>query len=270
MPNLKPKTTLPSTTYQRRRWLSLIIIILLGYVIFQALSEDCIEFSRVGIVDCRESEPFGYWTSFFVVLSILFGLALVFLSSFGKQDPVIHQEQEDDLSNWANQFSLPENIQQQARLPKLAKFLLIVSLCFMLFVLFRFGAFRDLIRLSMFAFILVPFGIGITMLIQWLGEQIKINDKGIYRYRILLGWQHWAWNEITHVKLDGDFFEKNYSIKIFKNNSRIIFTPGSFHQDKAKFIEACQWILQQAILHQVEIRLPPDGLDDWLAAVQKK
>jgi len=108
-----------------------------------------------------------------------------------------------------------------------------------------------------------------AILIQWLGEKIKINNKGIYRYRILLGWQHWSWNEISNVQLEGDFFEKNYQIKIFKKNNRIIFTPGSFHRDKAKFIEACRWILQQAIFNQTEVRLPPDGLEEWLAQLEK-
>jgi len=80
MPNLKPKTSLPLNIYRRRRWVSLVIIVLMVYGLFQAWTEECIEFSRVGIVDCRDTSPIGYWTSVMVVLSIIFGLFLVFLS----------------------------------------------------------------------------------------------------------------------------------------------------------------------------------------------
>ena len=269
MPILKAKTTLPSRVYQRRRWFSLIIIILAGLALFEAYDSGCIEFSRNGIEECVDTEPFGFWSSVFLVIGIIVILIGVFLSTFGKQTPELEHQEQENLADWAAQLKPTEEINQTARFSLPAKLLSIAVIIFILFILIRFGAFRDLIRFSMFALLLIPFGIGMSMLIQWLGEAIKINDKGIFRYRVLLGWQHWSWDELTTVKLDGDFFEKNYSIKLFAESRRIIFTPSSFHQNKQQFTQACQWILQQAILKQVAIRLPPDGLDQWLEGIYK-
>jgi|GEM_PF-4118135 len=64
---LKPKSTLPKLVYQRRRWFSLLIIILACLALFEAFDSGCIELSQTGIEECQDSEPFGFWSSVFIV-----------------------------------------------------------------------------------------------------------------------------------------------------------------------------------------------------------
>ena len=264
----QPHTTLPVTTYRWRRWLSFGLLILCLSGLYKGLSSGCVKFSRVGVVDCLETNALGYWSSIIIIMIISIGLFFFFLSSFGQVSDEIHEQEDHKLTAWLESVGKHKQpLIQNARMPQTAFALLIVYTILVLWLLWQYNAFQDVFRLGAFAFLLIPFTLIVTMFSQWLGEKIEINQQGIKQFIIWRGWKLWKWQDLSLVRMEGDYFEKNYQISLNMAHQRLILKPATFHQDKQKFLSASHWILQEAVSHQVNIQLPPDGIEEWLEGI---
>ena len=106
-----------------------------------------------------------------------------------------------------------------------------------------------------------------AMLLQWLAEQIKIDDKGIHRYRVVLGWQHWSWSKITQVHVDGDFFlKKIIRLKFLKNTTKSFLPRAAFTKTKVNSLEPAVGFCSRPSFIKPRFACPPMG---WMNGLRR-
>ena len=270
MTNVHAKTTLPSQTYRVRRWLSFGLFVVCLFAFISAMTTGCVDFSRVGIIDCRTTNPFGYWVTSGIIFIISIGLLITFLSSFGRAGEEVHQQQDEELAAWLSTAELKtDELVQTARAPTLARVLGVVYLFSIVFLLWKYEGFQDWVRFSLFAFLILPASLAVGLALQWLSEEIKVHDQGVSCI-IMFRWKHWPWESFSQVRLEGDYFQKGYCIRLLSSKGRLILTPNSFHQNSQKFLAVCQRILISVSSCQATIQLPADGLEAWLDALSSE
>ncbi|MBT5230907.1 MAG: hypothetical protein HOM11_11610 [Methylococcales bacterium] len=263
-------TSLPKRGYQIRRWLSLVLFVMCVSALVQGLMSGCIEFSRVGIVDCRAESPVGYWLTLLVVTLVSFGLFGLFISSFGQSSEGVKESEDAKLQTWLElRGEVVQPFYQSARMLLLARIILLLFIVLVSLLLWRYEGFKDAMRFSLFLFMIVPSGIAVALLVQWLGLQIRVDEAGIQVYRVWAGWKARPWDKITHVKMAGDYVDRSYRVEIHYKHSRVIFTKVSVQSDAQHFLQITHWVLQECMKRDIKIQLPLDGLDSWIDGVSE-
>jgi len=269
MTDVSDKTTLPTQTYRFRRWLSLGLLVLCVLGLVQGLLAGCIEFSRVGIVDCQADNPAGYWVTLLLLLVISISLFFIFLSSFGQNSEAVHDAEDAKLNVWLDApEALPESLYQRARAPTVARVLCALYVALMLLVLWQYDGFQDWVRFSLFVFLSVPLSLAAGFLVQWLGEEVRMDAQGVGYFVLWRGWRRWPWAAISQVRLEGEYVQKGYGLWLYGRAGRLILTPRNFQGDQKKFLLASRKIVHCAMAQNASIQLPADGLEAWLDAIE--